>query len=74
MRPAYCSQPSTPSCAVCSLNNYGRDCRNNIIMPRCKCKRCRNEWTPRTAHPVRCPECKSQLWDTERVRARRKLE
>lgn len=32
------------------------------------CKRCGASWEPRTAHPVRCPACKSPLWDQDRVR------
>ncbi len=31
IRPEYCAQPTTPSCRECSLKNYGRDCRNNLM-------------------------------------------
>ena len=33
------------------------------------CKRCGYAWVPRTALPVRCPACKTPLWDQDRVRA-----
>jgi len=35
------------------------------------CKRCGTAWEPRVGRPVRCPSCKSPLWDQDRVRAPR---
>jgi len=35
------------------------------------CNRCGYSWSPRTAQPVRCPACKTPLWDQDRVRAPR---
>lgn len=35
------------------------------------CKRCGASWEPRTSQPVRCPACKSPLWDQDRQRAPR---
>ena len=33
------------------------------------CKRCGASWEPRVDRPVRCPVCKTPLWDQDRVRA-----
>lgn len=33
----------------------------------CECGRCGNLWKPRVANPVRCPACRSDLWDKPRV-------
>jgi len=33
------------------------------------CKRCGASWEPRVGRPVRCPACKTPLWDQDRVRA-----
>ena len=31
LEPGYCSQPTVPRCAECSLCNYGRDCQNQPV-------------------------------------------
>lgn len=38
------------------------------------CKRCGTAWEPRVGRPVRCPSCKSPLWDQDRVRAPREYD
>ena len=31
------------------------------------CLRCGHEWLPRVINPVRCPNCRSYHWATERT-------
>lgn len=42
-----------------------------MMMRTLTCKRCGASWAPRVSDPVRCPACKSPLWDQDRVRAPR---
>lgn len=32
-----------------------------------KCLRCGFEWLPRVQHPVKCPHCKTDLWNVPRA-------
>lgn len=41
---------------------------------RCVCMRCNHDWLKRVeSEPVKCPSCKSVLWNTPRRRKGRKL-
>jgi len=40
-------------------------------MQKLKCKRCEEEWIPRTENVRQCPRCKSYYWDKERKRVKR---
>jgi len=39
------------------------------MLPRYRCKRCGNTWTPRTEKPITCPECRSPYWNKERKKS-----
>ena len=36
-----------------------------VILPKLECLRCGWPWTPRVAHPLCCPLCKSSKWNVK---------
>lgn len=51
--------------------------RSTIELPLFTCGRCDYQWWPKSdpaINPVRCPHCKSPLWDTMRTRPRRQTQ
>ena len=51
----YCLQPGS-HCHMCSLVNYGRDCRNNPVVDEGLCRRCQEankgaDWRKVARHP-----------------------
>ncbi len=52
------------------LGNEDSDASPTLARRAAHCLRCGYQWSPRVEHPVSCPHCFSNLWDTPRAQKR----